>query len=76
MARLRRDQGQVHPDGEPQVDRDGIFLSIDGYLWKIIDTNVFLTLFFNSANGTVQDCRTGDENQSLQQGGSSPMQIK
>ena len=45
MARLRRDQGQVHPDGEPQVDRDGIFLSIDGYLWKIIDTNVFLTPF-------------------------------
>ena len=24
MARLRRDQGQVNPDGEPQVDRNGI----------------------------------------------------
>ena len=24
MARLRRNQGQVNPDGEPQVDRNGI----------------------------------------------------
>ena len=60
MARLWRDQGQVNPDGEPKVDRNGI--SIWFYFGQ---TNIFLF----SANGTVQDCGTGDENQSIQQGG-------
>ena len=34
MARLRRDQGQVNSDGEPQVDRNGISLS--NHCWLLM----------------------------------------
>ena len=37
MARLWRDQGQVNPDGEPQVDRNGIFLCIHSIPLLFVD---------------------------------------
>ena len=33
MARLWRNQGQVHPDGESQVDRNGLLKKTDQLCW-------------------------------------------
>ena len=63
MARLWRNQGQVHPDGESQVDRNGSLKKIN-----FVGVPVFIR-FLSAANGALQDCRTRDENQSLQQRG-------
>ena len=63
MARLWRNQGQVHPDGESQVDRNGSLKKN-----RITGVPVFKSLI-SIANGALQDCRTRDENQSLQQRG-------
>ena len=63
MARLWRNQGQVHPDGESQVDRNG---SLEKKTF--LEVPVFKSLI-STANGALQDCRTRDENQSLQQRG-------
>ena len=64
MARLWRNQGQVHPDGESQVDRNGSLKKKKTFL----EVPVFKSLI-STANGALQDCRTRDENQSLQQRG-------
>ena len=63
MARLWRNQGQVHPDGESQVDRNGSLKKK-----TFLEVPVFKSLI-STANGALQDCRTRDENQSLQQRG-------
>ena len=34
MARLWRNQGQVHPDGESQVDRNGLLKKTDQLCWE------------------------------------------
>ena len=65
MARLWRNQGQVHPDGESQVDRNG---SLKKNKSTLLGVPVFKSII-STANGALQDCRTRDENQSLQQRG-------
>ena len=36
MARLWRNQGQVHPDGESQVDRNGLLNKTDQLCWECL----------------------------------------
>ena len=60
MARQWRNQGQVHSDGQQEAHRDGE--SQDG-------KSLFYYLAF-SANGAIQDCGAGNQDEGLQQGGS------